>query len=514
MQDGYVLAMFDIRGKQKYIYNTSKMKEIIAASEIIRDCFKDYLYPAAIRYRNTLSTKNRSAEPAIYNYEEERDQTFSFEAFEQRMMGRQYIGEVVYSGGGNFLVLFQNEEICRNVNKAFSRAVLVGTASLRVLCTFISGIDKEYYHSDPHSGRKGDQERLYALHAINEDQEPALQGFGTLPIVQVDRKTSQPLTSLRVVEKDTQPEKITSEAAAKYDKYYYKVNHNQDWYGEKVLDALLEKKGEDSLLAIIYIDGNNMGARVQECLEGKHTYDECINELRRFSAEIQKVFIDDRMPQIDRMLAEKDRNRRLVVGAGDEITVICNAHDAFCLATEYLKLLPLEQHYSSCAGISIFHSHTSFAEAYRIAEECCENGKKRMKEAKVKNACFLDFHYCQGAIGVSLEEIRREEGTKGSLPWFVCGDEEETSAKDYELLTDVEKTVNSLRMFGRSNVKGLLEAARKGGLAFEKEIRRIEAHMEPKKRSEVDFNWFYSDKSRKAKLVADIVRVYDLWFRE
>lgn len=45
----------------------------------------------------------------------------------------------------------------------------------------------------------------------------------------------------------------------------------------------------------IYIDGNSMGAKVQDCLKGKQTYDECVTELRGFSTKIQKEYVDDRM---------------------------------------------------------------------------------------------------------------------------------------------------------------------------------------------------------------------------
>lgn len=45
----YVLALYDIRAKQNFIFRTNHIKEIIGASAIIRDCFKDYLFPQAKR---------------------------------------------------------------------------------------------------------------------------------------------------------------------------------------------------------------------------------------------------------------------------------------------------------------------------------------------------------------------------------------------------------------------------------------------------------------------------------
>lgn len=45
--DKYILAMYDIRGKQDFIYRCNRIKEIVGGSYIIRDCFDDCLFPAA-----------------------------------------------------------------------------------------------------------------------------------------------------------------------------------------------------------------------------------------------------------------------------------------------------------------------------------------------------------------------------------------------------------------------------------------------------------------------------------
>ena len=41
MENKYALAMYDIRGKQEFIYRSSRIKEIIGGSALIRDCFKE-----------------------------------------------------------------------------------------------------------------------------------------------------------------------------------------------------------------------------------------------------------------------------------------------------------------------------------------------------------------------------------------------------------------------------------------------------------------------------------------
>ena len=45
----FVLAMYDVRGKQDFIFRTNRIKEIVGASWIIRDIFRDYLFPAVLK---------------------------------------------------------------------------------------------------------------------------------------------------------------------------------------------------------------------------------------------------------------------------------------------------------------------------------------------------------------------------------------------------------------------------------------------------------------------------------
>ena len=63
----YVLAMYDVRGKQNFIYRSTHIKEIIGGSDIIRTIFQRELYSVAKEYRNSEYTGNKDAE-AIYAY--------------------------------------------------------------------------------------------------------------------------------------------------------------------------------------------------------------------------------------------------------------------------------------------------------------------------------------------------------------------------------------------------------------------------------------------------------------
>ena len=549
----YALAMYDVRGKQEYIFKTNKLKEIVGGSCIIRDCFKEYLFPSAEEYMRRKAKKegiplSDDAVCGIYNYNDSekepeyiseinKGKEFSQKAFERMMQDEKcaarYAGEVVYEGGGNFFVLYKDKETCIEINKIFTRKLLKELYTLKVLCTYIELENGLVNFIE-------DRKELYEKHRISEAEESVICPVNTLPFVQVDEITSLPLTKYN----ENTRKKVSTEAEAKLAKHLDVYNEK---YGEKDLDKLVTRKGEESLLAVVYIDGNNMGAKVQNVLGTETSYDQCVKKLRETSEFIQKNYVEDRIKDIDQMLEEKEKKgkkkvgKRLVVFAGDEINLICNARDAYDIAKTYLKGLhqvswkDSTEPCSACAGIAIFHSHAPYAQAYKIAEECCESGKTRMKklekarekEGKSKEVCYIDVHYCQKGIGMSLDDIREKEvGGLISKPWLLdMADEKNTTSKMPEDITimEKEKVVEALQMIeSRTNVKDLAVAAKLSEGAFNLEMRRIYVHQSDedikRRMKEIfvqeDREEFGQKYKKYRKMIYDIVIVYDLWFRK
>lgn len=553
-ENGYVLCMYDIRGKQEFIYKSSKLKEIVGASLIIRDLFEDYLYDAAKVYRDCINEKSRGSD-AIFRYDPNEDKLkkFSFKEFEDRMNGNQYIGEIVYDGGGNFLMLYKNKEAMKNTTEIFTKKILKEIGTLKVVATYIGNIREDNYHSDD-SKDPGDYEKLYQKHRFRESTALYTQPYGSLPIVQTSPVSSMPLTYMYdhapkdISASEKSYFKCSTETNAKLKKYWEEAKDHGDEMGETILDNIVaETKGEDSMLAIFYIDGNAMGAKVQACLKGKKNYDDCVNLLREFSKKIQKTFIDDRKK--DMLKEDKDKKHyrsRILIGAGDEMTIICRADESYEIIKEYLSKIPSP--YSSCAGAAIFHSHTPFSDAYRIAEQCCEDTcKNYMKENGLTLANLMDFEYCQGGIGFKLSDIRKENGDDdNSRPWLVESNIEERVPYHYKksknknlppwekgkateeadnkkiieklkedkllILGDVEDFHKKLSFLGRSNIKGLAIPVSLSESALRTELRRIIAHMSKDKKEGMGFKsdiesveYFINNK----KLLKDLVRMYD-----
>lgn len=579
-QEKYILAMYDILGKQDYIYKNSKIKEIAGGSYIIRDCFAKCLFPAAkevskeekeerekegkgcsgggiftYKWRDMVKERDPQEEKML----EDEPVKFTRENFKNRIK-KGFIGEVVYDGGGNFFVLYRDIDVYREVNRRFYHKLLEKTYSLRVLTTYIEGVDFDNYPAD--------RNKMYAKHKRREQRESMTAPVNTLPIVQTDYRTSLPLAELQWI--GDREEKVTYESKKKYEKYdeleEYEQSirygdytedgkHRRDEetelekkisrqvMGSRLLDNMITEKGEESLLAVIYIDGNNMGAKVDSCLDAgsDKSYETCVKALRKFSDEIQTHYIDNRIRDVDTFLRENTKKlRRFVIYAGDEITFICNARNAYDVAKEYLTKLaadsPEGAPRTSCAGIAVFHSHAPFREAYRIAEECCESGKKLMKELKIKNASMIDFHYCQGAFGTSLEAIRKDEETEDcSRPWFVYYDGEKGAEsgekpalikRKYVSDDIVQEMKKMLNKIGNSNIKDLAVSAKRSEADFRSELERISAHQKAEKQEDkVDFTLggLLDDKDAERKtelmdiqrkLIYDMAIVYDIWFND
>lgn len=512
MGNNYVLAMYDIRGKQEFIFRNNSIKEIVGGSAIIRDCWKDYLYPNAEKVNGNaeICIEENKKSKGIYHEKTE----FSADEFIKRMNGEEYIGELVYDGGGNFLVLFKNVEIYKQVTFLMTEQILKEIGTLRVLGSYIEDVDLDDY--------KKDSQRLYEEHRKREAKCSSSIPWGTLPFVQVDANTSQPLVAIKKYN-DGSEKKLSQESVAKLNKYEKELEEHADTIGETLLDEIVEEKGVDSHLAIIYIDGNSMGSKVENiCKDNSKDnskYDARIKNLRDFSQLIQKEYIDERIAEIDNYFGDNGK-RRVVIGAGDEINLICKAADAFEITKLYFDgLTENNSNQTSCAGISIFRSHMPYSDAYKIAEECCESGKKRMKELEIQNACYIDFHYNQGAIGRELDSIREHEYIRGtSRPWLYWIDElEKNKIKEEVLVSQVKEVQGLLNKFSRTNVKGLMEPAKKGFIYLDIELRRMIAHLKEDK-DEVNMlykqinNSFNDDKEKFAKIVYDIVLMYDLWF--
>lgn len=404
---------------------------------------------------------------------------------------------VGYIGGGNALVLFQpdtEEDILREVVARFTKHLLVAYPGLKTGAAIGTlSLDAAGKMAAPHD--------LTALvHALKDGQNTVF------PVVNV------PYTGL------TLSCEVNGEAATAYDrdeKRFFSAeveaklladrkSNEQEAPAEaelwRKLRSVLPAEKADSFLdgftfpmeigelgqretedyiAIVHIDGNNMGQKFADCdtLTKRKNMSRAIRQatITAFTELLEKVEQEYDTYSSYLTLHTKDGKRflpvRPLVLGGDDMTFVCTAKVAIPYAKFLMEAL-MKNHIpgcddiASCAGIAILPSAYPFFRGYEMAEQLCGAAKASMRplynEAK-QDSCWLDFALLHGEQAPTLEQIREQEyhGALGNMhfgPYRV-----DAPATQEKSLAALLQGVSSLRWsMPRNKIKELRRVLARG----------------------------------------------------
>lgn len=475
------LAQYSIRSKQAYIFRTNAIVEISGGSALIHDAW-DLLFQAAadvgVGSRRATETDRFSWDTAFS------DGTGMVELF---------------CGGGNDTVLFCDEETFRLVNAAFTRRLLEDCPGMVPLCVGISASGN--YSEDYRS--------LMAAVDCAKRQMPQVSGNAMLPFSEMDRKTFLP-----VVRKDrARAQSYSAESDAKR----VRASRLSGNVGETLLDRIVNREDGRSLLAIVHADGNNMGVKIRGYLREEACYDVAVEKMRRFTSETMKAFIDAPKRAISANEALKDKAIRWVVNDGDDVTLLCDAHDALDFAKCYLDAVSQYQcddfcdgsgepiRFSSCAGVCIFHAHYPFSMAYQLAEDACDSAKKPV-HASGNDEAWLDFHYIHSGLAEGLNAIRDRQGMCGCIarPWRMDGENSFAARMQNmaEILHGAGVSRSRIKRIGAAVENGFAEAQTELALLYDRHPG-VNDSLE---------KLFGTEENLLLRAFYDLYEVYDLWF--
>lgn len=376
-----ILAMYDVRGIQKYIYATSKLKDAMGASVLIDNIITRALIRACKELKDEMEIRGTEIEwvtedesrPKPYDHENAKDV------------------QVLYIGGGNAFVSFRDEDLCIEINKKMAKYIIEKTYSLQLAVAYIP-MTEDY---------AADYKAIFdKMNQVKSDMT-VTRPLGTLPIMCAELKTGLPVVELLDDNKSKTVREMSRET-------YLKWNTKNRESKEDALDKILDNyamRGQDSRIAVIHIDGNNMGLRIRKLIENITDYQKAVTYMRQISYNI-KYSYQNTFDKMRAVFEEKDMGDKLkrfvrkVVVAGDDITYVCNAYIAmetvewFCKRISQLTMNAglknndsaefrdcdiQEYGFSVCAGIAYMHSHFPFGTAYEVAESCCDQAKKAAK---------------------------------------------------------------------------------------------------------------------------------------
>lgn len=397
------LVISEVSKKQNYIFKTNKLKENIGASNII-----EYV------------TENVP-----------------------RNIGKKYNIKLedVSVGGGNSIFLLQTEEEAIKFIKEVTKEVLCKFSGVEFFMTYISYdeevdsiidiIDLLYKKlNDKKSQRESVFKRKsYGIEEKCVTTKLAASGREGMTLLSreslIKRKWSQK-EFLQDLKAEKMPYSIET-LMSKYIKEGYAFTNE--------INKLGIKKGENSFIAIVALDGNKMGQKIQKMRDkalrqykNSNTKDanrEYIKKSNDFSLNIKKYYYESFVYMLDKVVKKYDKldeklklqkdedgNKilpiRPIILAGDDVCFICNAQIAMECVNAFISNLnqyTLEgETLNACAGISIMKSNYPFDRGCEIAEALCKNCKEKIVDRE--DASLVDYHICEGEIATSISEIR------------------------------------------------------------------------------------------------------------
>ena len=461
--------LFDVQSIQKYIFANNKLKANVGASYIVDRLFEDVLCKDVIL--------NLESGADITSWKTRRDSITSLPASVY----------VAYIGGGKALILIDSDRvnIIEDIIKTFTAQVLTQYPGLKVgVTTGLVTLEKDQFKSDERQLFKQLKDNQYTLNPI---LHPANTGLTTICDYSGD-------TADAVVNFGDGERFVATSFIAKYNAFEAaNARLKKDLFGtediEWVFPSKLNELGQNKSteksktgindIAIVHIDGNNMGARFISCngLEERSALSEKVatKTLESFKSLIQWIIdkYDILTKPKNLELTDKMLPIRPIIVGGDDITFVCNARIAVQAAHFLMQELLSDNHgmsISSCAGIAVIPTSYPFFRGYQMAEQLCDSAKSKMraynKDNGVNESCWLDFAFLHGETAPTLEQFFANEysSLRGNMhygPYQVYNVHASITKKDIFALTKLLECTHQFNLTKEKTYKGELLAHNK-----------------------------------------------------
>ncbi len=426
------LAIYDVVEIQNYIFSSTKLKENIGASILVHKLLEEYL-PEAI---NQVARDKQV--PVELDWKNLGNRVPILDEPTKSMI------EVIYIGGGNALVAFREntppespESLAYHVTQTLSRILLERTGGpLRFAVAYQPTDFKGLFNED--------RKALFRILAKNKQEM-----MKTVPLLGIGVTMEGTNDGFPAATKEKSEDQFISHPAdlkrQSRDSSYFKnrlLAAHPDYIFPSEFDELGQVEGEN-FIAIVHIDGNNMGQTIEKILQNQSDYRAAITAMRSVSNAISTAYETVMRQVIERLITIHNTSKlrdiltiqydaeshklflpiRPLILNGDDVTFACHGKMGIPLAEEFLKLisqytLPIEtaggdNRLSACAGVSIIKSHFPFHRAYQLAEELCASAKRKAKIIAQNSEAghvgqWMDFHIVFSGVTTSLDHLRKK----------------------------------------------------------------------------------------------------------
>lgn len=322
---------------------------------------------------------------------------------------------LVYSGGGHIVLEFLTHEQAKEFTKRVTKAIRKEYPGIEVFATTI-----------PYEAGKTPAENLKELtKALEHKKAERRAAFhqGSFGVEKIDTNTLRPILC-HTAKEAGMPEKEEKTDKSLMAAGYRRVFRFEDLGGTK---------DQSNFIAVVHIDGNAMGKRVEKLKQtfGGLDWEAYKEKLRVFSEAIDEDFkaayrdmsehVAEHIRSGSLSKLDLDGNNfpvRRIITAGDDICFVCEGRIGLECAAAFINKLGSRKNsvdqegYAACAGVAVVHQKYPFYKAHELAEMLCSNAKKYgaalSSDGFGSDVSAIDWHVEFGEVKDTLEEIRAD----------------------------------------------------------------------------------------------------------
>ena len=408
-------VLLDTTSIQKYIFQSNKLRTHLGGSQLVISAHEKFLHEAI-----KLST---SYSIGINIWQGENGNLLK--DFEK------YPVQIGYIGGGNALLFFKNEKTANDFLYTYTKLLMIHAPGLQIALAKTDNFDIDKFTDN--------MDRLLAQLKTNK--------YRHVPVVELPRHgitADCPQCGLSAEAWNGDVNEtgyVSSGILAKINAsrefrrnldHVYEILLNNQFTFTSQLERLGQIKGEDNYIAVVHIDGNQMGDRFADT--------KSLKELRDLSVSLDKatktafwklieylikhygdLMEDIGHPGVKKGQAPKELTESglkilpicpIILG-GDDVTFVCEGHLGIFLAQKYIEFFQKEnvsdeKLLTACAGVAISKTKSRFHQTYYLAEELCARAKALSREQDDGPVSCIDFHIAARSMSGSLSTIREK----------------------------------------------------------------------------------------------------------
>lgn len=385
----YFSLFFEARGIQSYIFESGKMKEMVGASELIKELCESKL-DAVIDHLKL--------ERIIPAKKEDSDKVTNMTA-NQIFFSRR--------SGGVFTAIFADKSMRDRFLKIWSLMVTRLVPGLEVVHAVSEGenfkelVDKTYeilgYNRNCPPPVLPEATPVHVL--APRTGKPALMNYP----VPGNEKVWMDEASIKKIEIETDTVLSKAFLSDKNQEKKYSFPKDLDFDAEKKCDFPF--KEDSRYLGLIHADGNGLGQTLLAIRDSFENGAEYAVMLRLFSDALDKSTKEAAKEATDKLIEKYGAEsgnlpmRPLVLG-GDDLTVFVRADYAMQFTEDYCKAFEestkrnfkylheassdIPEKLTACAGIAYVKNNQPFMDAFELAESLCSAAKKVSKDVREK----------------------------------------------------------------------------------------------------------------------------------